>query len=107
MITKFKIFENVSLRPEVGDWVMIDGELYKDGAKIFYNYIKDKIFQIKEINRVQGGTDKRYKLIIENVPDEIDKIFNKNREWESHCFKCWSNSKEELEQLLTNKKYNI
>lgn len=35
MITKFKLFENLSIRPEVGDWVVMDGELYKNGAKIF------------------------------------------------------------------------
>ncbi len=107
MITKFKIFENISTRPEVGDWVMMDGELFKDGAKIFYNYIKDRIFQIENIFRQQGGTDKRYKLKIKNIPDELTGVFNKNREWEGHNFKCWSNNKEELEQLLTNKKYNI
>lgn len=104
MITKFKIFENLSIKPEVGNWVIIDDEVFKYGAKIFYNYIKDKIFQIEWIYTLHGGTDKRYQLKIENFPEELKGII---KDFRVTDFKYWTNNKDELEELLTAKKYNL
>ena len=89
MITKFKIFETVHIKPKIGDYVIINLKTKK------YN-------NILIIGEIYNMTFEFYSVKL-RLPDNrvIHEIFYK------HDIKYWSNNREELEQILTNKKFNI
>jgi hypothetical protein len=108
MITKFKLFENVSQPPKIGDYVIIDytGFVQASGDKQLYD------FYLNNVGKVIGGNNEDHQYQWEKVPiftDRFRKDYFKNniREYHGSWFMCWSDDKEELEAYLTAKKYNL
>ena len=97
MITKFKLFESISIKPLAGDYAIV--VLAKSVEEQF-----DAVGKIKQID-----VDKAFPYVIEfensgiyNQPDgKYVDVYNLEE------LKCWSNSKDELDQLLITKKFNI
>lgn len=99
MKTKFKTFESVSTPYKVGDYalinVLIKGVLNKD--------VLVKIVDIStNINRNNRAND-----ILVNFLD--DRHYNKKDKFIilPSYINCWSDSREELERIVTANKYNL
>jgi len=113
MITKFKLFETLNEgEPEVGDYVIVD--MYNSDSD---NIIKD--FRSNSIGLIWKKEDDDFLYIkYFNIPKNILKYFyfsdysdglnigNSifiNKKW----IKYWSKDKEELEPIISAKKYNL
>jgi len=108
MITKFKLYEAVNTaEPEVGDYVIADSKDAYDRVKKIFN---TTIGQITNIHNNHGFIDS-YVVIYDDflympvlLHDKIDVYdwwFNPEE------IECWSKNKEELEEILATKKYNL
>lgn len=118
MITKFKLFETIVMPPKIGDYILLDDELY-DTYKQFYKYItsSDGIGQIISVEIEKGDTlhhkDKKLIVMFENIPEELtfnkQNFFNKDntRKFSISSLKCWSDKKEDLVILINSKKFNL
>jgi hypothetical protein len=106
MITNFKIFENIDEgEPEISDYVICDESDYSSDPKI-KEYVKNHIGQFIEING-QYPRMSAYKYMI-YYPDVDDSILNGNkREMSKEQIIRWSKNKEDLEQYIFAKKYNL
>ena len=99
MITRFKIFENVSQPPEIGDYVIIDCRGFEGpDEKELYDLYSNNVGKI-----ISGNSEEnRYEIQWEKVPDfSKDKFkkdyFKKNiREYHSSWLMYWSDNKEEI-----------
>jgi len=111
MITKFKLFENISTSPKIGDYVIINEVEFSFSSKVFYEFIKSNIGKIESTYISHGGTEKFYviRFDLKIIPDLIVTMFNKDgdRSFNFSDLKFWSSNKEELEILINSKKYNI
>lgn len=115
MITLFKLFEAVYTPPEIGDYVLIDDNLYKY-HKSFCDFINSNIGQVIDTRITQDRFNVNENSVVikfENVPTELsffgDNFFdrNDNRICTIGQLKCWSSNIEELETILASKKYNL
>ena len=119
MITQFKMFEKISMPPKIGDYVIINDELYKNGNLEFYNFIKSNIGKVIDTkisngNSLTGFSKEEIMLILfENIPDELS-YYKKNFFYKDNTRACsvsslkyWSENKKELETLLASEKYNL
>lgn len=118
MITLFKIFESITTPPKIGDYVLIDSNLFHNYYRneLFCEYINSNIGQVIEIKITQDRFKFNENSVVvkfENIPKELsffgDNFFdrNNNRTCSISTLKCWSSNKEELETLITAKKYNL
>ena len=111
MITKFKLYEEVMRNPEVGDYLLCDEYNADDADEEVFLYTKTHVGQIiKQKNSTQflvkydidfdtcGFTQDRFQF--ETDPNGV-RTMNKNE------IQYWSRNKEELEQILVVKKFNI
>jgi len=100
MITKYKIFESVYRLPKIGDYVLFDKDC-------IFGYSGD-LNEGYYIGQLKSTIDEGY--WIGNV-ENIQKEYNSKREYliTNKRFKeCWySENKEELENILKEKKYNL
>lgn len=102
MITKFKIFENLNEQPKVGDYVLLNVNVFPYENEITADLIMSKIGKITEIKHNLPLNQKNTYIIKFNIDSTFfDKEFNI-----SH-FKYWSSSKEELEAMIASNKYNL
>jgi len=101
-----KAYEDMNTgEPEIGDYVIINTERYlKQPLSDFINN------NIGKIRWKEGGSiDVKYF----NIPKEIKRYFNDNpvvdyiRKFPVSRVTHWSKNKEELEEILTAKKYNL
>jgi hypothetical protein len=100
MITNFKIFENISKLPKVGDYVIINNN--------FFPYDNSIIFKIENIEKEHGGESLVYTFTTVEVGEkERDLLSNTFRTYRNYKFDCWSDNKEELEIYINAKKYNL
>lgn len=100
MITKFKIFEGISVPYKVGDFLLITllskGVTYKD--------VLVKI--IKFVGSHFSGKD----IHVQVLDTRIEKMFPKDKKViiiNDNYIKCWSSDRKELETLITLNKYNL
>lgn len=122
MITKFKLYEIVNEgEPQVGDYIVLC-DVFNDKLTEFGN---NHIATITHRGRREHQHTDEFILRYENVPAYVMKILNRNespsgRFQASDYFETpllrlstllkngyWSNSKEELEDYLMAKKYNL
>ena len=100
MITNFKIFESVYRLPKNGDYVLFDKEY-------IFGYTGD-LNDGYYIGQLEYSDDDGYWLI--NV-ENIQKQFNSEREYlitHKRFKEClYSENKEELEEMIKEKKYNL
>ena len=96
MITNFKIYEKVNKEPRLNDFVIVEhnNNIINEIGKITYINNKSSIPYLVE------WFDKNFKYYQYGLQEpflavEFDEI------------KYWSDSKEELEQILLNNKFNI
>jgi len=110
MITKFKLFENIThnSRPQVGDYVLINCNQnnYLPTYNAFKKFIDNNIGQV--ISTSSTVIIVKY----ENIPDDIKDYFTKSdkesyRRFSLHEVIESSNNKNELEKYFTAKKYNL
>lgn len=92
MITKFKIFESVSVPYKVGDYALI--KINSKGT--LYNNI---LCQIVGENEYDG--ELFIKILDKNFDSKIKVRIN------IYQLICWSDNKEELEMFIDMKKYNL
>lgn len=113
MITKFKLFENLSKLPKIGDYVIIDCESFTGSDdKELYDLYSNNVGKI-----IGGDSDENYYDVQwEKTPELKGSRINyfrkmgrlKNvRQYHISFFECWSDDKEELEAHLSAKKYNL
>jgi len=105
MITKFKIFENVSSIPKVGDYILMNLDIFSKTRQTWINALSS----IAQIVEVQDDFFYRIKFdIIEGNP-EFENGFDKEgcRTFHLSYLKYWSEDKDELEALVSSKKYNL
>ena len=95
MITRFKLFEDVSKLPQVGDWVIFNVAGMGNSRLDAVELIIGKILKINKDN----WFDIKFKLT--GAKGSFTHFFN------IKDFKYWSNNKEELEILLQKDKYNL
>ena len=101
MITNFKIFESVYRLPKIGDYVLFD----KDCIFGYNGDLNDGYYigQIKSLY-VEGGYWLHDVDNIQKQPDKRREYLITNKRFQE----CWySESKEELENILKEKKYNL
>ena len=106
-----KAYEDMNTgEPEIGDYVIINtlsptGERYL--KQPLSDFINNNIGEIRW--KEGGGIDVKYF----NIPEEIKRYFNDNpvvdyiRKFPVSRVTHWSKNKEELEYLITAKKYNL
>ena len=98
MITNFKIFENVSILPKIGDYVLIKLDKSADkNLKDFYNN------HIGRIENLEGGG---YTIIFDDYLTYNSKKFSTSNK-SINNFEYWSSNKEELEAIMSARKYNL
>jgi len=109
MITKFKLFEEISILPKVNDYVIINKNEYQFKPKMWLNFISSNIGQIIDIQYEHGGTSNIYTIKFENVPEDIQEnyLYQNKGEFKIEKLKYWTPNKNELEILLNSNKYNI
>jgi len=105
MITKFKIFEN-KIDPKIGDYVICEEISSSIELKKFIDnnigYIIDQL------------SFNRFTVQYNNVPKNLFIFFNEQMRSSSKCremflteIQYWSKNKEELENILLTRKFNI
>lgn len=110
MITKFKIFEELNIgRPKLGDYVICGHmELYSTKPALV-NFIENNIGIL--IKEVRTDSLKGFRVQYFNVPSNIINNFgpgpSKIRYFSTDDIIYWSENKEELEEILATKKYNL
>jgi len=87
MITRFKLFEFISVKPKVGEYVIINNEIGKITYVDYDAEDDDFPYHIKMDYKRDGRT-------------VVDYLKLRHIEY-------WSDSKEELEQILLNNKFNL
>jgi hypothetical protein len=91
MITKFKIFENISEQPKIGDFAIVEYEFknsYTIGTIIAINHDQNFPYRIEiKYTGLESG----------NFTD----VYNMGEIF------YWSSNKDELESVLQAKKYNL
>jgi len=112
MITKFKLFEHISIPPKDDDYVLIDEKEFKHGNKIFLKFITSNIGQVVNVFASYGGTETLYniKFDLEIIPDVIlGRYFDYHgcKTFHLSDIKCWTENKEELEIMINSNKFNI
>jgi len=97
MITKFKIYESVSVPYKVGDYALI--KLRNKGT--LYENVLVKIIKIET-----GVAD----ILVKILDSRIERMFKKddmNIIITNEYIQCWSDNKKELELIRTANKYNL
>lgn len=102
MITKFKIFETISLPIKVGDYVLIDYE--QSTRKEIRDFYSSNICKVIKIGREHGGSNLIFTIKFDKG---LPGIISDEMSIQYYKIKCWSDNKEELEALITSKKYNL
>lgn len=97
MITKFKIFESINELPKVGDYVLIKRS---NVGSLSIDFFDNNIGQISRIE------EDFYYVNFEKSPIKSIEYY-KNRRYSINEFKYWSSDKEELEEFLAAKKFNL
>ncbi len=106
MITKFKIFENINEgKPEIDDYVLLDYRKYRNDMT---NFLSSNIGKIIFID------DNFCILEFYDVPDSINYRFEYNKinntykkTIKPNKISYWSKNREDLEEILIAKKYNL
>lgn len=108
MITKFNIFENVNYKLKIGDYIV--GEMEKESQydTDFIYFIKNNVGLLIDVMSNNGFRVVEY----DNVPEKIKSYFSLYNNHMTRNFRIdeiilWSESKEELEEILAAKKYNL
>ena len=123
MITKFKLFESITDKPQKGDWILIE---FDDGENDWLKgYKKIKEFTSRNfayIINAESGMENKYKVKFFDLSEKDRKILNSfmiqqgydNKlcdpniidlmEWD---IKFWAKTKEELVIKINANKYNI
>lgn len=111
MITKFKIFENISILPKIDDYVIINPEEFVYSHKILYSFFLNlPIGQIINTKTAHGGTELTYQIKFEDVPNEVAGSYfdsDNSRYFTINYFNYWSSNKEEIGAITQAKKYNL
>ena len=104
------MIEDVHSKPQIDDYVLIKSTHYKPEVRKFLNTNIGQVFSMS-----QKG-DNKYQIAF-NAPIELRKDFwTKNRNSDNIKYTKWFNlkeiiffspNKEDLEQYLLNKKYNL
>ena len=118
MITKFKIFESINILPKVGDYVLI--KIDKFGASKLQDFYSNNIGQITDFDLhrarfIQG--ENFYYIKFQNVEKDIIPYFDSKTTYQNiitvykkfsiNRFEYWSENKEDLEEIIKEKKYNL
>ena len=111
MITNFKIFETINEQTQIGDYVITYNKDEDDGEDNIWNYLNNSVGKFIDIVDYTKShvieytlTDELYKKYSIFPPNKNNTI---NSNFELKNIKYWSKDKEELETLLTTKKYNL
>ena len=128
MITKFKLFESIADRPQVGDWILIE---FDDGTNDWLKgYKKIKEFVSRNFayivnadfsKSVASLLQAEYKVRFSDLSEKDRKILNNYMKQEGYDrtddpniidlmewdIKFWSKTKEDLEIKINAHKYNI
>ena len=106
MITKFKLYEAINQnKPEKGDYVVC--EFPSDS---FFDTELFKYINIDKIGRIVNITDafELHLIEYEDLPKKYSTDSHIGQRYISdEHIKYWSKSKEELEEFLATKKYNL
>lgn len=96
MITKFKIFENVSYPYKVGDYLLI----IVRSRNVLYNDVLCQIIEIRNDGQIEVEIlDNRIENILRK--EKFNVVVNKN------SIICWSENRDELEAIIKSNKYNL
>ena len=113
MITKFKIYEAINQgKPKVGDYVILN---YSETNT---NDIKKSLFIDNSVGKIFRKEEEFFYVRYYNIPEEILKDFKYSDYSDgirvgnsvfihTDDILYWSEDKEELEVILTAKKYNL
>lgn len=105
MITYFKLFEGVDIdKPKVGDYVICNEKPL--------DFLSDLIGKVISINNMHSAAHYQVKFNIDNVPNEyitgfIDYGEKGVRPMLLSEIVYWSENFEDLEILISSKKYNL
>ena len=105
MITKFKLYEAINQgEPEIGDYVLC--EFPSNG---FYDTELRKYINITNIGHIVYIAESSLCLVqFDYLPKKYSTIGLPGQRYISSIYiKYWAKSKEELEEFLTTKKYNL
>lgn len=121
MITNFKIFEEINIQPENGDYVILNLRKDSDTYKKLNIFLNNKIGKIIDINKTT--TPKIFTIdygfeTLSQIPLELVKFFHRiyiNDTDINYCFKCdmyddeiiFAKTEIELKINKKAKKYNI
>ena len=95
MITKFKIFENISYPYKVGDYLLIKIR----SRNVLYNDVLCQIIEIRGIDIDVEIFDNRVEDIL--TREKFIVVINHN------SIVCWSENRDELEAIIKSNKYNL
>ena len=116
MITKFNLIGNEG-KPEVGDYVICD-EIPQSEPKFLYaeviDFLKNNVGKIKKYDvdtDYEGEGKYGYIVVYNNIPIGLVSYFmyanGKGRRMLEDDIKYWRKNREDLEMILSSKKYNI